>query len=317
MRSIHIHRNKSIFKLDELPADKFAESLGLPGTPKIKLLSKAAANQRKNASRALEAAQVDVEKEKTKMAAEEGSESESGEETEEEASSNDSSTSEDEDAVKGKKPTEVPKVRTKYDRMFGRKNQTVLSEHYSKLIENDHDAAQSDSDDFIQLKRADHDLDQPVHSSTSSARLPDSNEVPELSKRKLKLSRTKRAIAKYGKGSKLTFDDAGNAHELYEMADPDAWYKDKGGLEGANEAGKQFAEVESGKMRVADVQDRQEAREKKREKKRKRKEKERQQVWFFLFCRCKKKKTFSNLKKKKTCRCKRLHRTRLCTPKSS
>ena len=46
--------------MDELPVDRFAESLGLPGTPKIKFLSKAAVKQRKNASRAVEAAQADA-----------------------------------------------------------------------------------------------------------------------------------------------------------------------------------------------------------------------------------------------------------------
>ncbi len=46
--------------MDELPVDRFAESLGLPGTPKIKFLSKAAVKQRKNASRAVEAAQAEA-----------------------------------------------------------------------------------------------------------------------------------------------------------------------------------------------------------------------------------------------------------------
>ncbi|KAJ7730205.1 hypothetical protein B0H14DRAFT_3899306 [Mycena olivaceomarginata] len=48
-------------------------------------------------------------------------------------------------------------VRTKYDRMFERKNQNVLSAHYSKLIEGDGD--DDDEEEFITLKRADHELD--------------------------------------------------------------------------------------------------------------------------------------------------------------
>ncbi|KAG8923794.1 ATP-dependent RNA helicase dbp4 [Tulasnella sp. 418] len=40
MKSIYLQKNKSIFKLEELPIDKFAESLGLPGTPKIKAMLK-------------------------------------------------------------------------------------------------------------------------------------------------------------------------------------------------------------------------------------------------------------------------------------
>jgi ATP-dependent RNA helicase DDX10/DBP4 len=38
LRSIHLHKDKSIFKLDQLPTDRYAESLGLPGAPKIKFL---------------------------------------------------------------------------------------------------------------------------------------------------------------------------------------------------------------------------------------------------------------------------------------
>lgn len=37
MKSIHIQKDKSIFKIDELPAEAFAESMGLLGAPQIKL----------------------------------------------------------------------------------------------------------------------------------------------------------------------------------------------------------------------------------------------------------------------------------------
>lgn len=156
-------------------------------------------------------------------------------------------------------------MRTKYDRMFERKNQNVLSAHYSKLIEHDPATVADDDDDFIVLKRADHDL-------------PDSEKIPldssDLSKRKLKLGRAKQAILKNGLGTKLVFDDEGNPHHMYEMADPDAWYQAKGGLEGAKEEGKLFAQEEGAKLRKADIVDKQEAKAKKQEKKRKRKERE-------------------------------------------
>lgn len=149
--------------------------------------------------------------------------------------------------------------------MFERKNQNILSEHYSKLI--DHGDAGNEEEDFIMLKRADHDLDLP----TSIEHDPD---VENLSKRKLKLSRTKRMTAKYGQlGHKLVFDDEGNPHEVYEMVNPDEFYKH--GTEAVKEAGRTFAEGEKGKMKSADVTDKQEAKEKRKEKKRKRKERER------------------------------------------
>lgn len=156
--------------------------------------------------------------------------------------------------------------------MFERKNQGVLSEHYSKLI--DHGAADDDDDEFITLKRADHDL-----SDEDAPKDPG-----DLSKRKLKLGRAKRAIAKNGISTKLVFDEEGEGHELYELAEADDWYKSKGGLTGVQEEGKKFAEDERGKMKLADIMDKEVAREKKREKKRKRKERERGEVcahfWF-------------------------------------
>ena len=159
--------------------------------------------------------------------------------------------------------------------MFERKNQNVLSSHYSKLIEHDPASNDDESDDeFITLKRADHDL-------------PESEKLPldpsDLSKRKLKLGKAKRAIAKNGLGKKLIFDDAGKPHEIYEVADPDAWYEAKGGLVGVKQEGQLFAQEEGLKMRVADTMDKQEARDKKRDKKRKRKEKEKA-VREMLFC---------------------------------
>ena len=257
LRSVYLHKDKDIFKIDELPVDKFAESLGLPGTPKIKFLSKTVGKQRKNAPRAVEAA-------------------------EEKSTFFPDSPDEDgpDNAPEPAKPT--TKVRTKYDRMFKRKNQGVLSAHYNRLIEtavtdddDDDDDKQrgdldSSDDEFITLKRANHDLPLP-----SSAPVNDPTE-PELSNRKLKLSRTKRSIAKHGTNTKLVFDESGTPHALYEMGDAAAWYRDSGGLEGAYEAGRRFAEAERARMGVADVGDREVAREKKRERKRKRKERERE-----------------------------------------
>ncbi|KAF9485667.1 DEAD-domain-containing protein [Pholiota conissans] len=259
IRSIYLHKDKSIFNVDELPVDRFAESLGLPGTPKIKFLSKAAVKQRKNASRAVEAAQKDAEESEP-----ESSSSESEDDGDDNAAS---SSSEEETVVKLTKPTKGETVRTRYDRMFERKNQNVLSEHYSKLIEHDPATLDNDSDDdFIVLKRANHDLPSDLPPLDSG----------DLSKRKLKLGRAKQTIVKNGVGTKTVFDDEGNPHNIYEMADPDAWYADKGGLEGAKEEGMLFAQKEGSKMRVADMVDREEAKAKKQEKKRKRKEKEKE-----------------------------------------
>ena len=151
-------------------------------------------------------------------------------------------------------------VRTKYDRMFERKNQNVLSQHYNKLI--DHEPDDSD-DDFITLKRADHDL---------GGDIPDISN--ELSNRKLKMGTAKRKILAGGLAKKLVFDEEGEAHALYEVEDGERWLQERRGAEGAKEEGRKYAEGEREKMKVTNVIDKQEARSKKLEKKRKRKEKE-------------------------------------------
>lgn len=262
VRSVHLYKDKSIFKVDELPVEKFAESLGLPGAPKIKFLNRELVKKQKNSSRTVAAIQAEIEAE-----AKQGSSDNEDDSEEAVSSDNDALTNtalvpdpEVKDDSKLSMSTK-PGVRTKYDRMFERKNQNILSAHYSKLI--DHGDAVDDDEDFITLKRSNHDL-----SDTDA-----NPEIDNLSKRKLKLSKTKRAVAKYGQlGHKLIFDDEGNPHEIYEMVDPAEFYK--GGLEGAKEAGKAFVEGEKDKLKGADVVDKMEAKDKKREKKRKRKDRE-------------------------------------------
>ncbi|KAL0946239.1 hypothetical protein HGRIS_012498 [Hohenbuehelia grisea] len=265
LRSIYLQKDKSIFKLSELPAERFAESLGLPGMPKIKFLSKELAQKKKNASRAVATAQADA-------ARESDAERSSGDDGSAPDDAGDSSSDEDEDetptaAPSTSKPLKANGVRTKYDRMFERKNQNILSEHYTKLVDHSVDnQGDEDDDDFITLKRADHDL--------GSLEQSDAHLEENLSKRKQRMGRAKRTIATGGLSKKLVFDDEGRPHELYELADADQLYEETGGLEGVKEQGMQFAANERMKMEVSNIVDKQEAREKKREKKRKRKERE-------------------------------------------
>ncbi|KAF7292788.1 RNA helicase [Mycena indigotica] len=238
LRSVYLHKDKAIFKVAELPTDRFAESLGLPGAPKIKFLSREVAKQKKNKMKDLES-------------------EESGE---------DGETSEEEGPRKEEVQAKPNKngVRTKYDRMFERRNQNVLSEHYAKLLDG---ADAAEDEDFITLKRADHELDNP-----------DADTTADISKRKQRMGRAKRAIMEGGLGHKLVFDDEGLPHEMYEMEDGGEWIDGHGGIAGVKAAGDKFAEGERGKMKEATVLDREEAKEKKREKKRRRKEREREEA---------------------------------------
>lgn len=228
-RSVHIQKDKDIFKVEELPVEAYAESLGLPGAPKIKIKGGSDNKDKKNASRKLKAL--------SKMN-EEG----------EEETSNDSK-----------------KVRTKYDRMFERQNQTVLSENYLNLTGNKA-TGDEDSDDenggFMSVKRQDHDI--------NDDELPDLT-APE-SKRQLKKALSKKAsLASKGNPTKLKFDDDGVAHAIYELEDEDDFVKDGDAMEQK----RAYVEKETEQMSKADIEDKEHAREKRQEKKRKRKEIER------------------------------------------
>ena len=149
VRSVYVQRDKDIFKIKELDLESYASSLGLPGTPNVKFVKGQDAKTRKNAPRQL---------------------------------LDDSSASEnDEDAEP--KDKAKPAIRTKYDRMFERRNQDVLADHYKKMIDDKegteasqhhHATADADEDnDFLTVKRrfqaGDQALDQKPSSSHASS----------------------------------------------------------------------------------------------------------------------------------------------------
>lgn len=227
-RSVYIQKDKDVFKISELPAEKYAESLGLPGAPKIKIKGGESGKEKKNMSRQL----MDL------LKADENGEN-------------------DEDDDK-------KKVRTKYDRMFERQNQTVLSKQYLNMtgtgVRNDGD--EEEEDDFMQVKRQNHDL--------TEVELPDMT-IP-VSKRAAKKALSKKlSITNKGLPTKLKFDDEGTAHPIYELEDEDD-FKAKGSAKSQKEA---FVEKETATMNDADLEDKEVARDKRQEKKRKRKEAER------------------------------------------
>lgn len=53
VRSVYLQSDKTVFKLDELPLEAYATSLGLAGAPQIRFPTKEATSKRKNASRDL------------------------------------------------------------------------------------------------------------------------------------------------------------------------------------------------------------------------------------------------------------------------
>ncbi|KAJ8293796.1 ATP-dependent RNA helicase dbp4 [Rhodotorula toruloides] len=268
VRSVHLQKDKSIFKLEAIPLEEYAASLGLAGAPKIKFQTKQEASEKKNKVRQVEELKREILEKKGGEESEEeeeseGGEDESGSESEEEGSAHEGASDADDDdkASKGG-------VKTKYDRMFARKSQTVLSDHYNKVIDRDEDndalvggAEDDGDDDFMTIKRRDHELNE--------SELPASS---FLSKRKLKQGMSKKAMLKTkGNSTKLVFDDEGGAHEVYELGDEEDFAK----LGKAEDLQKEFVAKEGAELARQDVLDKQRQKEKRQEKKRKRRDMER------------------------------------------
>ncbi len=146
VRSVYVQRDKDIFRIRELDLEQYAASLGLPGTPNVKFVKGEDAKSRKNAPRQLlEASRGDEDGEEAAL-----------------------------------KVTEQPTVRTKYDRMFERRNQDVLSSHYKRMIdrrehlnetkakEHHHETTDADEDNgFLTVKRRFDAGDQALGQETS------------------------------------------------------------------------------------------------------------------------------------------------------
>lgn len=270
VKSIYVQKDKETFNIKELKLEDFAASLGLPGAPRIKFIKGDDTKERKNAS--------------WKMA----------------HLSSDEDSDADDETKKDKKEDEN-RVRTRYDRMFERRNQDVLAAHYSKLINDDGtmvasatgNGAGEDADedaDFLSVKRrfaaGDAELDQgesesEAESENSGAEDEKDTKVVQLdgknplvidSKRREKLLKSKKKLLKFkGKGTKLVYDDEGNAHELYEMEDEEQ-FKARGDADTQRE---RFLAEETERTRRADLDDKELARGKRREKKEKRRARER------------------------------------------
>lgn len=163
--------------------------------------------------------------------------------------------------------------------MAERKNQDVLSSHYRNLIEDEGD---NSDQDFFAVKRVlqGDDLDGAVKSAGGENEEALATKTVDLggkqlvidSKRREKLLKSKKKLASLrGAGSKLVFDDEGNAHELYELQDEED-FKREGPAEEMRDA---FVE-EHGKMaRERDIEDKLVAKQKRREKRDKQRARER------------------------------------------
>lgn len=285
-KSIYVQRDKDIFAIDKYDLEGYATSLGLPGAPRIRFIKGDAEAQKrlKNAPRqAIEA-----------------SESKDGSDA-------------DPDAPSGNMRLDGKKPRTKYDRMFERRNQDVLSTHYSRLKADDEDSEEAsddeaaptalingkgstdlnddltthstaEDDDLFTVKRR-----IPPPTTTSSIdRLATSNltTIPTLnpdSNRSILAFKSRAKAAKHlastkhpsARSTHITFTDDGGTRDAI-----NALLDDETAL-GADEAEREakrmeYVEKERERAKVADEGDRAEEKRKKREKRLKRKERERE-----------------------------------------
>ncbi|KAH6676549.1 P-loop containing nucleoside triphosphate hydrolase protein [Halenospora varia] len=249
-RSVHVQKDKEIFKLNDYDLEGYAASMGLPGAPKIKFQKGDDAKKVKNQPRAL-------------------------------LSSDDES-----DADAESKMAKKPEVRTKYDRMFERRNQDVLSGHYSKMIADDGqekdaniDGDADEDNDFLSVKRVVPVDDSSDEESNAVESGPVAKVIPGIgreplvidSKRREKLLKSKKKLLKLKeKGTKLVFDEDGKPHQMYELEDEEA-FRQRGDAESQR---KKFLEEEAVRVQAADLDDKQLAKAKKREKREKRKARE-------------------------------------------
>ncbi|KAJ9103653.1 hypothetical protein QFC19_004228 [Naganishia cerealis] len=308
LKSIHIQKDKSVFKLSEMPVDAFAASMGLPGAPQIKFITNA--KSQKNQMRAgqketeaevksdvvVNAAQeketvtrlTEVASDESEEDEDEGEGEESGSGVEEEDPRGGSGSEEESDGsesdTRDKALTSKDKVITKRDRMMARKNQDILSEHYRKLVRDDDAAEDGEEDDFMTVTRnVDPLADVPADSLVES--LEDAKVAPSTtttstttmdldsaqSKRKAKLAHSKKEQVRKGRpGDKKYFNEDGQLREVYAGEEE---FAAAGAAEGQRE---EYLRREREVMAREDVVDRQVAREKKQEKKRKRKLAERE-----------------------------------------
>lgn len=276
-KSVHLQKDKDIFNLQKLDLEQYAASMGLPGAPRVKFVKGDDAKARKNAPRQLLA-----------------------------LSNGDEDDDQDNDLAK-------PMVRTKYDRMFERRNQDVLAEHYKKMIGSDDDEqsnnhADTDEDnDFLSVKRrfdagdaalgelesdsgADSDTQRDTL-STKQAALPNSI-APSQSKKRIKLSRNPDEEAliidskrreKLLKSRKKLLKYKGHGTHLHFDDDAQPFEKEYYEREEefakhapATEQRRAFLEQETARTQVADVADKALAKQKRREKREKRKARERE-----------------------------------------
>jgi ATP-dependent RNA helicase DDX10/DBP4 len=156
-------------------------------------------------------------------------------------------------------PEPEKKVKTKVDKLFEKKNNTILSSHYQKLVEKS-DLEESD-DDLLTLNRRNHEIDESI----------------PLAKRPEKKIPKKELVRRAPRGSKIVFDEEGDVHLLTKGRNPYALEEyEKFKEQDLNKLGQEYAETNKEELLIVDQQDKETEKQKRRLKKQEKKHKEKE-----------------------------------------
>lgn len=289
VKAIHYQKDKDIFKLENYALEEYASSMGLPGAPRIKYLKADAeeARRKKNLSR---------------KAMESESESELDEEDDEKGDSK----AKKKDKVRTKYDRMFERqnqdILAEHNRKIIKDDEEASDEDLfdvKRRIPVD-DVNSGKTTPSMEAECAPHFAHNPtitsalrgiIASKQSLISILDSEGIPVTtdagiktvtiagaknpiivdSKRREKLLQSKKKLTKLkDKGSKLVFDDDGNAHEIYELENEDD-FRARGEAEAQR---RKFLEEEAKRTQAADLEDKVLAKEKRRAKREKRKERE-------------------------------------------
>ena len=246
VRSIWLQKDKKVFDVLSLPLEEYASSLGLPGAPNMKLIRQL--KDQKNKSRAAE---------RKVLEAQQFENTEAGK-----AASDDTESDSDKSDAR-------PLYTTKADRMFAKKNQSIMWSHYEKIKERESEEdenVQLGGDDeeeggFLKLARKDHDLEDVPHSAPGFYDRPQS----VRDKRNIKLKNRISKTAGDSSRTKITFDDEGTAHLAWQLETEKQFLTEEDGIVAKHQ---KYMNAITEVMQDADSEDKALQKEKLREKRR-------------------------------------------------
>lgn len=266
-----------MFKIDELPLEEFAKSLGLAGAPVLNFF-----NYKKLSNRTEGSALANTGRPTAGEVLSSTSDTSKSENCLSPAESNDdsdSSTIKDlaKDETTDRKATdENPllelngksstfKPTTKFDKLRHRQTSEPFQQHRDRLIAADaQDTQCAEDDDFLTMKRIDHELEGEPGETTGLARSYTQGPlVPAQSKRKILEAQSRKKLKKYmPRAERLVFDDEGHAHPAFEFQDEASVLKD-GSIEDQRQ---EFVAKERAELAKRDAEDYLDFKDKRRQK---------------------------------------------------